>query len=263
MEIPIYQVDAFARRQFAGNPAAVCPLKAWLPDATLQAIAAENNQAETAFFVREGSGFRLRWFTPAVEVDLCGHATLGAAYVLYEYLRYKKDEIHFESRSGLLKVTRDGSRLTLDFPILEAQRAEPPPDLIEGLGVQPLEVWNAMDYMVVLGTEDDVRGVQPSFDPIARVTKRGVIVTAPGKKVDFVSRFFAPAAGLNEDPVTGSAHSMLAPYWGRRLGKKSMRAQQLSKRGGELWLKLRGERVMISGEVQPYMRGVITVPPKS
>ena len=179
MEIPIFQVDAFARRQFAGNPAAVCPLKAWLPDATMQAIAAENNLAETAFFVREGQAFRLRWFTPTVEVDLCGHATLAAAYVLFEYLRFKRDEVAFESRSGRLKVTRQGRRLCLDFPAIPLQRASPPPALIEGLGIQPLEVWNAMDYIVVLPNEDDVRSVQPSWEPLAQATRRGVIVTAP------------------------------------------------------------------------------------
>ena len=262
MDIPIYQVDAFARRQFAGNPAAVCPLNTWLPDATMQAIAAENNLAETAFFVPEGKAFRLRWFTPAVEVDLCGHATLAAAYVLFEYLRFKRDEIIFESRSGPLSVTRQGKRLCLDFPAMKLHRASPPPQLIEGLGMQPLEVWNAMDYMVVLPSEADVRSLQPSWEPIAQATKRGVIVTAKGESCDFVSRFFAPAAGINEDPATGSAHCMLAPYWAQRLGKKSMRALQLSPRGGELWVKLRGDRVLISGEVKPYLKGVITVPPK-
>lgn len=263
MDIPIYQVDAFARKQFGGNPAAVCPLKEWLPDATMQAIAAENNLAETAFFVKKGAGFELRWFTPVVEVALCGHATLATAYVLYEYLRYKKDEIVFDSQSGPLKVRRDGKRLELDFPALRIERASASPLLIEGIGVQPLEVWNAMDYMVVLPSEDDVRDLQPSFEPIAQATNRGVIVTAPGKKVDFVSRFFAPAAGINEDPVTGSAHCMLTPYWAKRLGKKSMRAQQLSVRGGDLWVKLRGDRVLIAGEVKPYLKGTITVPPKA
>ena len=263
MDIPIFQVDAFAKKQFAGNPAGVCPLKAWLPDATMQAIAAENNLAETAFFVREGAGFRLRWFTPTLEVDLCGHATLAAAYVLFEYLRFKKDEIAFESRSGTLKVTRDGKRLSLDFPVIKLERSGAPPQLIEGLGTQPLEVFKAMDYMVVLASEDDVLGVQPSWEPLAQSTGRGVIVTAPGKNVDFVSRFFAPAAGINEDPVTGSAHCMLTPYWAQRLGKKSMRAQQLSQRGGELWVKLKGDRVLIAGEVKPYLKGTITVPPKA
>ncbi len=263
MDIPIFQVDAFARRQFAGNPAAVCPLKKWLPAATMQAIAAENNLAETAFFVPEGAGYRLRWFTPTVEVDLCGHATLAAAYVLFTYLRYRKDEIEFASRSGVLRVSRQGKRLCLDFPAIPLQRSSPPPALIEGLGTQPLEVWNAMDYFVVLPSEDDVRGVQPSWEPLAQATSRGVIVTAPGKKVDFVSRFFAPAAGINEDPATGSAHCVLAPYWAKRLGKTSMHALQLSPRGGELWVKLRGDRVLISGEVRPYLKGTITVPPKA
>lgn len=261
MEIAIYQVDAFARRQFAGNPAAVCPLKEWLPEATMQAIAAENNLAETAFFVPEARGYRLRWFTPTVEVDLCGHATLAAAFVLFEYLRYKKDAITFHSRSGELSVTREGRRLCLDFPALMPQRTGAPPSLIEGLGVQPLEVWKAMDYMVVLPSEEDVRTVQPSWGTLAQAGGRGVIVTAPGasKGIDFVSRFFAPAAGINEDPVTGSAHCMLTPYWAKRLGKTALHAWQLSARGGELWLKLRGDRVLIAGEVQPYLKGKIDV----
>jgi predicted PhzF superfamily epimerase YddE/YHI9 len=263
MDIPIFQVDAFAKRQFAGNPAAVCPLKAWLPDATLQAIAAENNLSETAFFVRESVGYRLRWFTPATEVDLCGHATLAAAYVLYEYLRYKRDEIVFASRSGKLTVSRQGKRLCLDFPVIQAERSGAPLPLIEGLGVQPLEVWRAMDYMVVLPSEDDVRALQPSWEPLAQCAGRGIIVTARGERADFVSRFFAPASGINEDPVTGSAHCMLTPYWAKRLGKKSMRAQQLSQRGGELWVKLQGDRVLIAGEVKPYLKGTITVPPKA
>lgn len=261
MEIQIFQVDAFAGRQFAGNPAAVCPLKEWLPDATMQAIAAENNLAETAFFVPEAPGYRLRWFTPAVEVDLCGHATLASAFVLFEYLRYRKDSITFHSRSGDLLVSRQARRLCLDFPASTLVRTGAPPELIEGLGVQPLEVWKAMDYMVVLPSEDDVRTVQPSWETLAQAGGRGVIVTAPGsaKGVDFVSRFFAPAAGINEDPVTGSAHCMLTPYWAQRLGKKSMHALQLSARGGELWVKLRGERVLIAGEVQPYLKGKIEV----
>ncbi|MBM3794372.1 MAG: PhzF family phenazine biosynthesis protein [Acidobacteria bacterium] len=261
MQIPLYQVDAFARRQFGGNPGAVCPLAAWLPDATLQAIASENNLAETAFFVKEDKGaYRLRWFTPAVEVDLCGHATLAAAYVLWEYLRYRGEAVTFASRSGPLTVTRTATRITLDFPVVPARRASPPPTLIEGLGVQPLEVWSGMDFMVVLPSEEDVRTVQPAWEPQAQAGGRGVIVTAPGwGKVDFVSRFFAPAAGINEDPVTGSAHCMLTPYWAQRLGKKSMHARQLSARGGELWVKLKGDRVLISGQAQPYLKGTITL----
>ncbi len=261
MEIPLYQVDAFARRQFGGNPAAVCPLTQWLPDQTLQSIAAENNLAETAYFVREGKGvYRLRWFTPTVEVDLCGHATLAAAYVLWSYLRFKGDAVCFNSRSGPLMVTRSGTRIILDFPVVPARRVAPPLTLIDGLGVQPLEVWGGMDFMVVLPSEEDVRTLQPAWEPLAQAGGRGVIVTAPGSgKVDFVSRFFAPAAGINEDPVTGSAHCMLTPYWAQRLGKKAMYARQLSARGGELWLKLKGDRVLISGQAQPYLKGAITL----
>ncbi len=259
MEIPIYQVDAFTSRQFGGNPAAVCPLENWLPDATMQAIAAENNLSETAFFVPVGDRFHLRWFTPTIEVDLCGHATLAAAYVIQEYLRYPSPAVQFDSRSGVLSVTRDGARLTLDFPALPLTRCSPDSAIVEGLGVHPLECYVAMDYMVVLGSEDDVRTLKPHFATLARVDRRGVIVTARGRDVDFVSRFFAPGSGIDEDPVTGSAHCARAPYWSRRLGKKSMHALQVSARGGELWVEDRGDRVTISGHVAPYLRGSITV----
>lgn len=259
MEIPIYQVDAFTSRQFGGNPAAVCPLESWLPDPTLQAIAAENNLAETAFFVPVGERFHLRWFTPTIEVDLCGHATLAAAYVILEYLRYGNPTIQFDSRSGPLAVARDGRLLTLDFPALALARCSPGVDIVEGLGVNPLECYRSMDYMVVLATEDDVRGLKPHFATLAQLDRRGVIVTARGREVDFVSRFFAPGSGIDEDPVTGSAHCALTPYSSRRLGKKCMHALQVSARGGELWVEDRGDRVTIAGHVAPYLKGTISV----
>lgn len=257
--IPIFQVDAFASRQFGGNPAAVCPLDAWLPDSVMQSIAAENNLAETAFFAPEGGHFRLRWFTPTVEVDLCGHATLATAFVLYHYLNFSGPEVTFESRSGPLRVTRDSELLTLDFPAITLTRCDPPGELLEGLGIQPLETWVGMDYFVLAADEAQVRGLQPHLDSLARLDRRGAIVTARGESADFVSRFFAPGAGIPEDPATGSAHCALAPYWSRRLGKSSLYAQQLSPRGAELWVEDRGSRVAISGKAIPYLEGTITV----
>jgi PhzF family phenazine biosynthesis protein len=258
MRIPIYQVDAFASRTFAGNPAAVCPLSEWLDAAVLQAIAAENNLAETAFFVGRGDRYQLRWFTPTVEVDLCGHATLAAAYVLFEYLGVTESEVAFDSRSGELRVARDGSRLRLDFPAREPKRCQPHPRLIEALGTQPLEILAADYYLVVYPEERDLRTLEPNLSLLATLDKH-VIVTAPAGNVDFVSRFFAPAHGIPEDPVTGSAHCTLAPYWSRRLGKKQLHALQVSRRGGELWCEDRGERVWIAGHVAPYLEGTIQV----
>jgi predicted PhzF superfamily epimerase YddE/YHI9 len=260
MDIPIFQVDAFTSRLFGGNPAAVCPLEAWLPDSTLQSIAAENNLAETAFLVPlPGGRFDLRWFTPTVEVDLCGHATLASAHVLFHCLGQPGPTVQFDSRSGPLSVARDGDLLTLDFPALPLRRCSPDPRLVEGLGVNPLECYESMDYMVVLGWEADVRGLKPHFPALAELSRRGVIATARGVEADFVSRFFAPAAGIDEDPVTGSAHCALTPYWSKRLGKTKLRALQLSARGGELWVEDRGDRIAISGRAVPYLRGTITV----
>jgi PhzF family phenazine biosynthesis protein len=260
MEIPLYQVDAFSARQFGGNPAAVCPLEFWLPAQLMQAIAAENNLAETAFLVREGERWGLRWFTPEREVDLCGHATLASAYVLFQYLGAPGNTVVFDSRSGELTVSRQGDRLCLNFPSLPAQRVDPHPRLIEGLGTQPLEILAVKDfYLVVYASEDDVRTLQPNFDVLRLMDHFGIIATARGREVDFVSRFFAPAAGIPEDPVTGSAHCTLTPYWAQRLGKKSMRARQISARGGELWVEEAADRILIAGQVAPYLRGTITV----
>lgn len=257
MEIPVYQVDAFTSRMFGGNPAAVCPLAEWLPDQTMQAIAAENNLSETAFFVRDGDRYGLRWFTPVIEFDLCGHATLAAAHVILNYLAPGGQEVVFDSRSGELVVRRQGERLCLDFPSRPPERCAVHPRLIEGLGAHPAEVLAARDYMVVYSSPDDVVGLKPDFGILAALDRSAVIVTAPGRDVDFVSRFFAPADGFNEDPVTGSAHCTLIPYWSRRLGKTTLRARQVSSRGGELFCEDRGERVWIAGCSVLFLKGTI------
>jgi len=259
MDIPIYQVDAFASEVFKGNPAAVCPLEAWLPDETLQAIAVENNLSETAFLVERGSDYDLRWFTPAAEVDLCGHATLGSAYVIANYLRPGADTIRFDTRSGILTVTRQGEFFTLDFPALKRERVADDPDVVAALGVAPVEIWDSMDLMAVFPSEAEVRGMRPDMAKVAALKTRGVIVTAPGDECDFVSRFFAPQSGIPEDPVTGSAHCITTPYWAKRLGKSKMAARQISKRGGELAVEDKGERIFITGRAAPYMEGRIRV----
>lgn len=260
MQIPIYQVDAFTSRLFAGNPAAVCPLQEWLPDDRLQAIALENNLSETAFFVHDGDGrYKLRWFTPAVEVDLCGHATLASAFVIMTELARGKREVRFETRSGELVVTSDGDRLTMDFPSRPALQCAVHPDLIGALGGEPEKVLGARDYLVVYRTEDEVRALKPNMERLAQVDRFAVIVTAPGNDADFVSRFFAPSKGVPEDPVTGSAHTTLIPYWSERLGKKELHALQVSARGGELWCVDRGDRVSISGKAVRFLTGTIEI----
>jgi PhzF family phenazine biosynthesis protein len=261
MDIPLYQVDAFTPRVFAGNPAAVCPLERWLDDSALQAIALENNLSETAFFVPdEQGGYHLRWFTPAVEVDLCGHATLASAYVLMNYLDPSRTEVCFRSRSGELRVTREGDLYALDFPSRPPSRVEPPQELIEALGVEPESVWMARDYMAVFRDEQRVRAMAPDMTKLAAMDVFAVIVTARGSDVDFVSRFFAPGRGVPEDPVTGSAHCTLIPYWSGVLGKKSMIARQMSARGGELFCEDRGDRVKIAGAAALFATGTIHLP---
>ena len=255
--IPMYQIDAFTDRVFAGNPAAVCPLQEWLDDATMQAIAAENNLAETAFFVREGGDYRIRWFTPVLEADLCGHATLASAFVLFTELEPGRSSVTFASRSGGLTVMRDGERLTLDFPALTTDRCAAPPLLAEALGAEPLEVRRGRDYLVVVENEAAVRALQPRMELLAQIDARGVIVTARGETADFVSRFFAPAAGIPEDPVTGSAHCALVPYWAAQLGKTELHALQISARGGELWCTKAGARVRIAGQAVKFFQGAI------
>jgi predicted PhzF superfamily epimerase YddE/YHI9 len=256
MELPIYQLDAFASAPFRGNPAAIIPLEMWLPDATMQAIAEENNLAETAFYVRRAEGFQIRWFTPTQEVDLCGHATLAAAAVVLEQ---GGSEVTFDSRSGKLRVTRVGDRYTLDFPRLPPQAALAPPGLYSALGASPLAFLRSNYCFCVFPDAGHIRTLEPDMNALAKVDCFGVIATAPGDDCDFVSRMFAPAAGINEDPVTGSAHSALIPYWAERLGKRTMFARQISKRGGELWCEDRGSRVGIGGSVIRYMSGRISV----
>ncbi|MGE5814839.1 MAG: PhzF family phenazine biosynthesis protein [Acidobacteriota bacterium] len=259
MKLPMYQVDAFADRVFGGNPAAVCPLETWLPDKVLQAIAAENNLAESAFFVREGSDYRLRWFTPVAEVDLCGHATLASADVLFRILGYEGRVIRFQTRSGILEVERRDEMYAMDFPATVPAECEASPVLIEALGVTPQATLKAFDHVAVLESEQQVRALSPSFARLAELDLRGVIVTARGESADFVSRFFAPKLGINEDPVTGSAHCELTPYWAARLRKTSMRAEQLSARGGTVFCDLRGDRVTLRGRAALYMTAEIHV----
>lgn len=261
MQLKQYQVDAFSPRPFGGNPAAVCPLAEWLPDDLLQAIAEENNLSETAFFVPSAQGFRLRWFTPRSEVDLCGHATLAAAHVLFEILGFPDPAIVFETRSGPLIVRRrEGGLLQMDFPAQPAVACAAPEALLAGLGTAPCEVLAGADYLVVLADEAAVRAVVPDDAQLARLDRRGVIVTAPGSDVDFVSRFFAPKLGIPEDPVTGSAHCQLMPYWAARLGKTALAARQVSRRGGDLLCELIGERVLISGAAVTVMAATLVIP---
>jgi predicted PhzF superfamily epimerase YddE/YHI9 len=243
MKIPIYQVDAFTSQRFSGNPAAVCPLENWLTDTQMQKIAMENNLSETAFFVDEGDYFGLRWFTPTVEVDLCGHATLATAHVLFNHLNYAGEEIRFKTKRGMLTVRKSGDALLMNFPIDEMAETDPPDVLFDGLGKRSDKVFRSDDYMVVLDSENEVADLKPDFRLLSEVDARGIIVTAPGKEVDFVSRFFGPQSGVDEDPVTGSAHTKLAPYWAKVLGKHKMTARQISERGGELVCELKGDRV--------------------
>ena len=257
--LPIYQVDAFASEVFAGNPAAVCPLDAWLPDAVMQAIAMENNLSETAFIVKNGADYDLRWFTPALEVDLCGHATLGSAYVVATHLEPGRDEIVFHSKSGPLTVTRDADLFTLDFPSLPPERLVDQGAVEAALGTALEELWRADKNMAVLADEAAVLAADPDLAKVAALPGDGLIVTAPGRERDFVSRYFAPHAGIPEDPVTGSAHCVLTPYWTRRLDKARLSARQVSARGGELVVEDRGERVHISGRDAPYLEGRIRV----
>ena len=257
--IPIYQVDAFASRVFTGNPAAVCPLEKWLPDEQMQAIAAENNLAETAFFVPNGEGYHLRWFTPAVEVDLCGHATLASAFVILNELAPAAKSVQFLTKSGKLVVTREGDLLSLDFPARAAVECQVHSGLIPALGGHPEKVLAARDYLVVYATEAELRSLTPDMDGLRNTDRFAVIATAPGRDVDFLSRFFAPAQGIPEDPVTGSSHCTLIPYWSTRLGKKKLHAYQASPRGGELWCEDRGERVTISGKAVQFLEGSISL----
>jgi PhzF family phenazine biosynthesis protein len=257
MYFPIYQADAFTDKLFKGNPAAVVPLDdEWLPDHTMQQIAAENNLSETAFLLREDEHFLIRWFTPQAEVKLCGHATLASAHILFTEMGIKGDIISFFSASGLLTVRKTGDKLQLDFPadfVTEVEKSQP---LIDAIGTEPLEMYKGKtDYLLVYADEDAIRNIRPNHPQLRQTDARGIIVTAPGKTVDFVSRFFAPGVGIDEDPVTGSAHTLLVPYWAKRMGKNQLEALQLSARGGRLWCELSGSRVLIAGQAVTYLRG--------
>jgi PhzF family phenazine biosynthesis protein len=260
MTIPVYQVDAFTGKIFGGNPAAVCPLQEWLPETLMQQIGMENNLSETAFVVKEGDAYRIRWFTPAVEVDLCGHATLAAAYVIFRYLAHAGDEITFLSKSGILKVNKEADgKLTLDFPASSIQEVpQPPACILDGLSLTTAQVFKgSFDYMVLLDTQLQVEELKPDFRLLAQASSRGVIVTAPGAEADFVSRCFYPQSGIDEDPVTGSAHTMLTPFWAERSGKTKLSAIQLSARRGYLDCELANDRVKISGYAIIFLRGEI------
>jgi PhzF family phenazine biosynthesis protein len=262
MRIPLYQVDAFTTRLFGGNPAAVCLLSEWLPDATMQAIAAENNLAETAFFVPQGDGYLLRWFTPTVEVELCGHATLASGYVVTRILAPERRSVTFDTlKAGPLEVTRERDLLAMDFPAWPPEEKPADPRVLAALGARPIESFVARGRtLAVYDRAEEVAALRPDFAAMRRVVGADAIATAPGRDgVDFVSRYFAPNYGVDEDPVTGSAHCVLTPYWAARLGKEQMTARQISARGGELTCTLRGDRVTIAGHAVLYLEGAIKV----
>ncbi|TLX77629.1 PhzF family phenazine biosynthesis protein [Labilibacter sediminis] len=261
MRLPIYQVDAFTNELYKGNPAAVVILNKWLDDETMQNIAMENNLAETAFVAPQGTDLHIRWFTPTTEMDLCGHATLAAAHVLFEYEDLEGDDVIFNSRSGILKVFRNSNHLTLDFPVDEYSYVSELPELMR-LDNKNLvkEVYRGKtDLMFVMARQEHIENYIPSFDDLRKLNCRGVIITAPGNEVDFVSRFFAPQSGINEDPVTGSAHTTLTPYWSGKLGKQELKAEQLSPRGGQLVCELKNDRVLIGGSCKTFFRGELYI----
>ncbi len=260
MKLEIYQVDAFAKEVFKGNPAAVCPLNEWLDADLMQKIALENNLSETAFFVCKDNVYEIRWFTPKFEIDLCGHATLASAFVIFECLKAEENTVKFHShKSGKLLVEKNGDRLILDFPSRSVSPVEVPPGLIEAIGKQPKEVFKARDYFLVYETEQEVAEIEPNFAALLKIPTHAVIVTAKGDNCDFVSRFFAPEVGVYEDPVTGSAHCNLIPFWAERSGKNELYARQISARGGELFCELQGDRVKIGGSAVLYLKGEIYV----
>lgn len=261
MKLTLYQIDAFTDQLFSGNPAAVIPLKKWLPDETMQQLAAENNLSETVFFVasrEKGVDYDIRWFTPELEINLCGHATLASAYTLFTILKEKKKTIVFSCKSGLLTIRKKKDIIEMEFPSWKPERfADYPAGLKDALGVKEIVgVYKYRDLLVELNREEDVITAQPDFTALKKLGEK-VIITAPGKKVDFVSRFFAPSAGIDEDPVTGSAHSQLIPFWSGKLGKPAMEAKQLSSRGGHLWVEQKGDRVIMAGKCVFYMKGEI------
>jgi predicted PhzF superfamily epimerase YddE/YHI9 len=261
MELSQYIVDAFTTEVFSGNPAAVCQLNEWLPDEVMLAIAKENNLSETAFIVGAGGTYDIRWFTPAVEVDLCGHATLAAAFIVLHFLETSLEAVSFRSKSGPLGVLRQGDRLVLDFPSRRGDRVECPPRLAEGLGLAPRDTFLSRDYLVIVDSLDEVATCEPCWALLQDLPSFGIIVSAPGQDCDFVSRVFFPTDAILEDPVTGSAHCTLIPYWASRLGKRSLHAKQISTRGGELFCEDLGERVKIGGHAVLYSKAKIYINP--
>ena len=259
MKIPFYQLDAFANKLFAGNPAGVCPLTTWLDDATMQSIAAENNLPETAFFVGADGHYHLRWFTPLHEIDLCGHGTLATAHIVFNKLEPALTKVEFETRSGILTVDKKDNWMVMDFPSQPPKPTEAPENIIAAMGSAPTEVLKSADYILVYDNEEDIRQLSPDFYALKAIDTRGIIATAPGNECDFVSRFFAPRLGIDEDPVTGSAHCELTPYWADRLNKQALLARQVSQRGGEIKCELAGDRVKLSGQCVEYLYGEITL----
>ena len=260
MKQKIYQIDAFANKAFEGNPAMVCPLERWLPDTLMQSIAEENNLSETAFFVKEEEGcYHLRWFTPMSEVDMCGHATLACAYVLYRCMDYSRDTITFVTKSGLLTVGKKDQHYVMDFPIQAIESCPIPREIEEAFAMKPMLALASMDYIVVFETEEEVLNASPDLALLKKLDRRGVCITAKSSRYDFVIRFFAPKVGLDEDPVTGSAFTQVAKYWADVLGKEELHAKQISARGGEVSCVIVGDRIKISGEAVLYLEGVIEI----
>lgn len=257
MELDLYQIDTFTDRPFQGNPAAVIPLEMWPPDNIMQSIAEENNLSETAFFVPTGKGFHIRWYTPKTEVDLCGHATLAAAYVLFNILGYKKDKITFNSKTGTLTVLQKDDWLIMDFPAQPPVPSNVPDEIVKAFGKVPIECLRSEDHIVVFETERDILAMKPEIDYLKKLDLRGTVITARSSQYDFVSRFFAPKYGIDEDPVTGSAHTQLIPYWAQKLDKTKMKAKQVSRRGGEIVCELHEDRVLISGKAIKFLEGKI------
>lgn len=259
MKLPIYQIDAFTSEQFKGNPAAVCPLENWIDDAIMQNIAKENNLSETAFFVKNNNSYDLRWFTPYFEIDLCGHATLASAYVIFNYIDTNASKLQFNTKSGTLEVYKEGSRLSMIFPNREGISYEIPESLIKGLGKAPKELYKARDYLAVFENEADIKNLNLDINELKKIKAFGIIVTAKGDKADFVSRYFSTEDTIFEDPVTGSSHSTLVPYWNKILKKDNLVAYQLSDRGGKLYCTYLGDKIKISGEAVSYLEGFISI----
>jgi len=259
LTLNLYQIDAFTKNIFEGNPACVCPLDKWIDVEVMQKIANENNLSETAFFVKEDDKYHIRWFTPTKEVDMCGHATLASAYVLFDILNYKKDEIIFNSKSGILKVTKDNKKFKMNFPIQEIKKCNIPDNLLNAFEIKPIECYKSMDYILIFEKEEDILKAKPKFELLKDIDNRGVVITSKSKNYDFISRFFAPKYGIDEDPVTGSAFTQLVPYWNKVLNKTTFKTKQVSQRGGEVFCELKNDRVEISGYAKKYFEGTIKI----